>query len=542
MSKIVKKVAVILAAAVALTSMLYGCGEPGQNVGTIKTTAQAEAATSNQTAAQNKFAEKIELSMSYWDADPAFTEKNDAVYQMLQEKFNISIKYTPITYDDYADKTTMWIASGQMPDILQTADNVGSQTYINWAKNGSLKAIPDNLEKDYPNLAKLFNSATKQATKIDGKYYCLPMANEKDYAARTLIVRKDWMNSLGLKKPETYDEFVTFLTAFKNADPDNNGKNDTIPLVIAPGEYDVIDTCFATAYRDNWVDEDGVYKPAYYTANYAKALKALRSLYRNGLLDRDFSINKFDDVKNKFISGKAAVFLYQIRPDIKGTASNLVAAFREANPDKKVEDCIDIILPLKNEDGSIYRFSFTTDWWGELLINGKVEDQKYNRILAFLDYLNSEEWGTICKYGVEGVDYTKDGDNITVTREKDNNGNLVSLSDKYITLKGLSYLVNWDISKLPYTDAGIYDQYIAGLYNQLKDHNENVEIQDTANYMINFLVSPKRMALKIKTQDEIAQYILNKGTDEEDYKALVERWKQKGIDEAVTEVNQLIKK
>ncbi len=545
MKKLLKTGVIILCVAVLLT-MFAGCGQSSVNNGAASATPTPTAAANGTASASEEpqaktFEKKLELTIAYWDGDPAFIEANDPVYQLLKEKFNITINPMPITYDDYVDKTTMWIAAGQMPDILQTADNIGSQAFINWAKNGSLKAIPDDLENSYPNLAKLFDSPTKKATTIDGKYYFLPMANEKDYAARTLIVRKDWMNSLGLKKPETFDEFVEFLKAFKDADPDNNGKRDTIPLVVAPGQYDILDTCFAKGYRDNWIEENGVYKPIYYTEDYKIALKNLRALYTEGLLDRDFSINKYDDAKNKFIAGKAAVFLHQIRPDIKGSANNVIAAFREANPDKNIEDCIDIILPMKNTDGNIYRFSFTTDWWGEILISGAVDDEKYERILAFLDYLNSDEWGMICKYGFEGVDYIKNGDTIEVIREKDADGNPVAITDKYITLRGLSYLVNWDVSKIPYTDATVYDQYVVGLYNQLKDHNLNVEIDDRANYMINFLPSPKRMGLKIKTQDEIAKYILEKGTDEEIYNQMVERWKKLGIEEAIQEVNEMLK-
>jgi putative aldouronate transport system substrate-binding protein len=41
------------------------------------------------------------------------------------------------------------------------------------------------------------------------------------------VVRRDWLNKLGLQPPKTLDDFLAVAKAFTERDPDGNGKNDT---------------------------------------------------------------------------------------------------------------------------------------------------------------------------------------------------------------------------------------------------------------------------------------------------------------------------
>ena len=43
-------------------------------------------------------------------------------------------------------------------------------------------------------------------------------------------IRQDWLDKLGLAVPTTVDELHDVLLAFKNNDPNGNGKADEIPL------------------------------------------------------------------------------------------------------------------------------------------------------------------------------------------------------------------------------------------------------------------------------------------------------------------------
>ena len=65
---------------------------------------------------------------------------------------------------------------------------------------------------------------------IDGKHYGIPYSRQ----AQTLMIRKDWLEKLGLKAPTTWPEMLGVAKAFATADPDGDGKADTYGMVV-PG-------------------------------------------------------------------------------------------------------------------------------------------------------------------------------------------------------------------------------------------------------------------------------------------------------------------
>src|SRR4030042_2784638 len=61
---------------------------------------------------------------------------------------------------------------------------------------------------------------------IDGKMYGLPDPGQIP-PTDGLVIRKDWLDKLGLAMPKTMDELIEVARKFTNDDPDGNGKNDT---------------------------------------------------------------------------------------------------------------------------------------------------------------------------------------------------------------------------------------------------------------------------------------------------------------------------
>ena len=51
------------------------------------------------------------------------------------------------------------------------------------------------------------------------------------------MVRKDWLDKLGLEEPSTMDEVADMLRAFINDDPDGDGEADTIGLAMRADVY-----------------------------------------------------------------------------------------------------------------------------------------------------------------------------------------------------------------------------------------------------------------------------------------------------------------
>ena len=125
----------------------------------------------------------VELNISWMDIQNGFDDpgaKDDTIFNDLQKKFNITVNPVQITWNDWQDKAKVWAASGQLPDIFPNAIAVDNPSlYASWAKQGVIKALPDDLSK-YPNIAKIMKLPSVQPLKVDGKFYMIPRMTFND--------------------------------------------------------------------------------------------------------------------------------------------------------------------------------------------------------------------------------------------------------------------------------------------------------------------------------------------------------------------------
>jgi putative aldouronate transport system substrate-binding protein len=72
-------------------------------------------------------------------------------------------------------------------------------------------------------------------TANDGNIYSMPNVNDCYHCNGSckLWINKAWLDALGLGIPQTTEEFYQALKAFKEQDPNGNGKADEIPLISA---------------------------------------------------------------------------------------------------------------------------------------------------------------------------------------------------------------------------------------------------------------------------------------------------------------------
>lgn len=141
----------------------------------------------------------------------------------------------------------------------------------------------------------------------DGQIYAV----FNKYEGGTLpTVRKDWLDKLGLDIPETLDDFYNVLKAFKEQDPDGNGKDDTYGLTTA-GLYDIQGFMGAFGVKARYViDENGKRTIPFASEAAIPAFAWLNKLYREGLLDPNFVTNTTADMRNLFLADRVGMVTY----------------------------------------------------------------------------------------------------------------------------------------------------------------------------------------------------------------------------------------
>ena len=105
-------------------------------------------------------------------------------------------------------------------------------------------------------------------------------------------INRPWLDKLGLEKPTTIEELYDVLVAFRDKDPNGNGKADEIPLdgrvygsYSATDPFNYITNAF-TYYHDvqYFSVENGVLDSPFKSEEFREMLKFVHKLYQEGLV------------------------------------------------------------------------------------------------------------------------------------------------------------------------------------------------------------------------------------------------------------------
>jgi ABC-type glycerol-3-phosphate transport system substrate-binding protein len=136
---------------------------------------------------------------------------------------DIEIENRWIGFGAYVEKMPLMIASGDIADI-QLCNAFNDVPLMVEAK--ILAETDTLLEKAGKDILAVTPKVAWESTIYGGKQYVIAH-NTYDLNVWGIFYRGDWLQKLGLKVPETIDEYGEALKAFTDKDPDGNGKKDT---------------------------------------------------------------------------------------------------------------------------------------------------------------------------------------------------------------------------------------------------------------------------------------------------------------------------
>ncbi|MDY8047448.1 ABC transporter substrate-binding protein [Paenibacillus polymyxa] len=219
------------------------------------------------------------------------------IFKRLEKQTNVKINWENIPDTDFAEKKNLLLASGDLPDAFYGA---GFTDYdlINYGKDGTIIPLEDLIDKYAPNLKALLDRRPDiklAITAPDGHIYGLPSWEENKLDTNPFfhVINKNWLDKLGLKVPQTLDEYTQTLIAFKTKDPNGNGKADEIPLSFMHMQWcsDIAGIFGAFGLPDNLEHRIVREGKVIFTASqpqYKEALKYIHdNWYKQGLIDRE---------------------------------------------------------------------------------------------------------------------------------------------------------------------------------------------------------------------------------------------------------------
>lgn len=185
------------------------------------------------------------------------------------------------------------IASGDLPDIVggsSMKNNVNT-----YGPEGAFVPLNKLIEEHAPNIKAFFDANPDVWASIkasDGNVYYIPYLPDGKYG-RGYFVRYDWLEKLGLEPPKNVDEMYEVLKAFRDKDPNGNGKKDEVPFFARHWQEMVRlvtlwdgRTSGSDVFHDFHV-VDGQIKHGYAQENYKVGIQNLAKWYKEGLIDAE---------------------------------------------------------------------------------------------------------------------------------------------------------------------------------------------------------------------------------------------------------------
>ncbi|SDE41082.1 putative aldouronate transport system substrate-binding protein [Paenibacillus sp. UNCCL117] len=324
-------------------------------------------------------------------------------FQEWQKKTGVPLKFTAPPSGQAKEALNVMLASGDLPDMIEF-------NFLNGFPGGPEKAIKDGyilklndlIDKHAPNLKKYLQEhpeVDKMVKTDNGSYYAFPFIRGDEYLQvfQGPIIRKDWLDELGLPVPETIDEWTTTLKAFK----EKKGAAAPFSFISKPRFFnESYNGAFLGAFGVNrgFYLEGGAIKFGPAESGFKDYLNQFNQWYKDGLLDKNIATVDTKALDGGFASGATGASI--------GNAGGGIGKWQplvEAKDPKAVLVAAPYPVLKKGDIAKFGQKSSPFDTGGMVVITTKASDPAL--AAQMLDYGYSEEGHMFFNFGTEGVSY-----------------------------------------------------------------------------------------------------------------------------------------
>lgn len=298
-----RSLSLVLASIMLAAAALSGCSsKPADNGATASTGSAA-----SQTPTTGEDGRAMEGN-TYLEGLPIVKEKetftlfcddnglaeDKIMYPILEEQTNIHVELMLAPNEAAKEKKNILLNSGDYPDVIGgwifsdndiMSEGMNEQIYI---------PLDGLIEKYSPKMQEILDlEGVRQAMTLpDGHIYTIPYAIGEPLVSFNPFINTKWLKTLNLEMPTTPAELKTVLKAFKEKDPNGNGKADEIPFSGDPinlslgsfaGWWGVDASSSGNNKYFATVDGKLVFGPA--QEGYKEMIKYFADLYKEGLID-----------------------------------------------------------------------------------------------------------------------------------------------------------------------------------------------------------------------------------------------------------------
>lgn len=357
-----KGLALMMCAAMA-AGMMTGCSGSKDNGAASAPAAGGEASA----AADSGKKEKEVIEFWYHAAD----EKSNGIYEELFAKLNESqdeyeYHYTGFANKDFPDKFAMAIATDTMPDVV----SLGFSNVMTYVAQDALLPVNDYFDKWEEKDQIVPQVVDSLKSLAGGEQYGYPY----NYNQEICWYNKKLFDEKGATVPATQKEFLAECEKF--ADPDNGRYFYSLR---GNKPYDnllgwIFTYTDGAGYGGSYFDDNNqciINKP-----EFAEALDAYASIYKNHWVSGDCVNNNFNEMVAEFGAG-TAMFIMHNSSSENNHASNIGA------------ENVGASKPLANDQGKYYASALQPQLYA--ITTKKGPDADYTGAAKLCEYLASAD-------------------------------------------------------------------------------------------------------------------------------------------------------
>ncbi|WP_438351789.1 extracellular solute-binding protein [Paenibacillus sp. FA6] len=380
----------VIAMILAGTTLLSACGTNNSGVANSSPTTSG-----TETPAVSADGGKLEILTG--NVGGKTPEGNAAFEKELSEKLGLDVTLDKPA-SDFDQKVLTALSSGAKYDLIEVSDLAKLDAFI---KQGVVTDLSDFVQSStvLSDPTVIPTGEWDQVKGPDGKIYGV---FSKFQGATMPIVRKDWLEKLNLQEPKTLDELYTVLKAFKEGDPDGDGKANTYGLSTS-GLYDIQGIMSAAGLKNRYVMQDGKRTIPYATDAAIPMYEWFAKLVKEGIMDPNFITNDTAKMRNLFLTDRVGMVTYW---DAWVGMFNNLKKTEDPNTTFQAEG----MLSIPAADGTILMRRGDPDFW---IIPANAPHPEAAK--KFLEFWNTQEGITLGSLGVQDFDYTLDNGTYTLT-------------------------------------------------------------------------------------------------------------------------------
>ena len=337
----------------------------------------------------------VTVNLFRWDLT---VTGSDMISRFIEDEFGLRFDIESPAWDEWPDLLSLRAAAGALPDVFVGYGPMAGPAYRQWIDEGLLLPINEFLD-DYPNLQSFLERYGHQ--QVNGFWYSVPVEDVTDHV---LMLREDWLDELGLEIPETIEELRTVAEAMRDA-------YGVTPLTSsAPhtaGFFWLNAFFYAHGSRWSdwvWSDNQEQWIPSWISSGSRNALETLREFYRDGLLDPDFLTNSDARKRELFTTGQTGIVFHN---DVGAYIHELT----QRNPNAR------IAIEPPPAGPNVQGMWGIDGYFSAVMFRSDIAPDKRDAVLAFLDYLHSEEGEELFHIGIENTHFSRTGEGIEPTNE-----------------------------------------------------------------------------------------------------------------------------